>query len=240
MQQPPPTAQTASNGSLPASSSKFRRSRGEPHSDRRRRDRLPPTNVDAGFDVGAGLAWDNNAGHVEGIGYADSHATWGTDTSGSQSLMRTIADKLGADASATTWLVGAALEIVSFNIKLTQKLYGLIGDGMELHLPCLTFQANWEINKYHVVATGTLGLEGQMDLEWSIGWASGDRKTPLQIGYSWPLFTLAFKLPCITAGPGPQPGPRPGPRPPALPSPSPSPPPPPRRDWAAAATIRQG
>jgi hypothetical protein len=151
-------------------------------------------NINAGFDVGAGFAWDNNAGHVEGIGYAGAHATWGSDTSGSQSLLQTIADKLGADASATTWIAGAGLKIVPINVRLDEKLYGLVGAQLELHLPYVNFQANWEINKCDLTTTGTLGLEGQINLVWSIGPANGKVTTPLQIGYAWQLFKATLQL----------------------------------------------
>jgi hypothetical protein len=175
-------------------------------------------NIDAGFSVGAGIAWDNRAGHVQGVGYADAHATWGADTSGSKSLLQTIADKLGGDATATTWLVGAGLKIVPINITLDEKLYGFVGAQLELHLPYLNFQANWELNKCDVVATGTLGLEGQINLVWSIGPAGGKLKTPLQIGYAWQLFKLTFPFfgvggcsgPGAPPGPSPTPGPAPG------------------------------
>jgi hypothetical protein len=101
-------------------------------------------------------------------------------------------DKLGGDPKATTWLVGAGLSIVPIDVALDEKLYGFVGAQLELHLPYLNFQANWEVNKCDVVATGTLGLEGQINLVWSIGPAGGKLKTPLQIGYAWQLFKVTI------------------------------------------------
>jgi hypothetical protein len=66
-----------------------------------------------------------------------------------------------------------------------------------------------------------LGLEGQINLVWSIGPAGGKLKTPLQVGYAWQLFKVTMPFigigscsgPSPAPGPGPAPGPRPGPGP---------------------------